>query len=176
MTSSELNSSVLALASTLAAQRTAASGLVEVLRLKQRILVEHRLDELQACAEREQALASRLALLETQRCSQSQALAEALGGAGGLPVNTTLRELLGFLPDTEHTALLRETADSLQEELDELQGMNSVNCQLTQNLLDYTALVIRLLAQGNNHTAYSARGRLSDAPPGAGLALLDNRI
>jgi hypothetical protein len=176
MTSSELNSSILALASTLAAQRTAAAGLAETLRLKQRILVEHRLGELQACAEREQALASKLALLESQRSAQSLVLAEGLAGPGGLPAALTLCELLEFLPAGEHTELLRETADSLQEELDELQGMNSVNCQLTQNLLDYTALVIRLLTQGTNHAAYSARGRLNDAPPGAGLALLDNCI
>lgn len=175
MISSELNSNVINLASTLTAQQATAAELVSVLRLKQRILVEHRLGELQACAEREQSLASRLALLESEREDHTQAVAISLAGPGGLPAKLTMQELIAFLPTGVERSLLEDTSAQLQTELSTLAKLNSDNCMLTKNLIDYTSMVVRLLTQGTNHPAYCATGRLNDAP-GAGTALLDNRI
>ncbi len=176
MTSSELSSKALALAATLAAQREAAAELDEILRRKQRILVEHRLSELQACAEQEQLKASRLAQLEGQRTEQAGALALALAGPGGLPANISLRDLLAFMPESAEAQVLRQAAAALQDQLNNLHALNRDNNLLTQHWLDYTALVLRLLSQGGNPPGYSARGRLADGPSGAGLALVDNRV
>lgn len=176
MTSSELSSSAIELAGTLAAQQEAAAELAEILRRKQRILVEHRLSELQACAEQEQVKASRLVQLEAQRTTQANQLATLLGGQGGLPEDINLRDLLKFMPDIEEVQVLRQASAELQAQLSELQSLNRDNDLLTRHWLDYTALVLRLLSQGGNAPAYGAHGRLADGPSGAGLALVDNRV
>ena len=177
MTSStEISSSALNLAGTLGAQCKAAAVLARTLRRKQRILVEHRLSELAPCAELEQVQANHLAQLEGRRASQTEDLAAALAGQGGLPDGMPLRDMLVFMPETAETAELRSAADGLQVALSELQELNRDNSLLLQLQLDYTSLVLRLLAQGGQPPGYSARGQLSTPPHGAGLALVDNQV
>lgn len=169
MTSLEIQQATAKLAALVKGQAEVAAELKPAVLAKQEVLVKHRLTELQQAAEREQALASRLAQLEAQRIAATGELQRALAGAGGLPEDTTLAQLLEYMPQSAGHSELAEAARELDDALRELHNLNFDNGHLTQNLLNYTGMVMRLLTQGTTHPSYGASGRLADGRGGKSI-------
>lgn len=168
MTSS-LVDNITALSDIVAGQLALAVDLEEVLRAKRDCLVAHKLEELQRLSERELSLAQELGRLDTQRTDAAAGLATQLG----LDPGATSSRLLAALPqqpEREQLALLLKT---LGARLHVMNGLNEDNRILASNLLQYTGMVLRLLAHGPGGASYSASGRLSDGAP---RPMLDDRI
>lgn len=174
---STANNSLTQLGHLLADELAAATALEAVMTDKQHALVTHQLDLLQALCEREQAAAQRMAQIDARRCDSSLGLARQLGiPAEGL----TLKQLAVSLPGEgapggqEAREWLLLLARSLSAKLHTLSRLNDDNRVLTNNLLDYTAMVMRLLALGPGGQSYSKSGRPTGLQPAR--AMLDNRV
>jgi|GEM_PF-2557597 len=144
-----------------------------VLKLKQRALVANQVTQLQDLAGRELRLGGRLAALEGERIAATAEVARAYGLTDGAE-ELTLSELLAALPASSARDELAELAPQLSEALLALAWVNGDNGHLTQNLLDYTRLVVRLVTQGDAQPHYGSDGRVAGAA--ASRAMLDDRI
>lgn len=145
-----------------------------LLKCKQRALVANDLSQLQELAEREQTIAGQLAALEAERILAVSELAQQCNINADDAVGLSLGELVQLLPDSEERIALAEHAAALKESLCELAWANEDNRHLTQNLLDYTAMVVRLVTQGEAQPGYTAAGKVADAA--AERAILDDHI
>ena len=153
------------------AQTALANEMRPMLEQKQRALVGHKLADLHEIAERELGIANRMQLLEDQRAAKTLEIAQSLNGA---PLDVTLSELLEFLPPGRQRAEVVTKSIALAKAMDRLGQLNMDNSHLTQNLLDYTRMVMGLLTQGTDKHAYSAAGTITDSSPQR--ALLDSRV
>ena len=147
-------------------------GLASALMDKQRALVESELVDLQQLSEREASAAGQLAALEAERVIAAAELARELGVTARSPEEVSLGMLLEAMPAGEERALLASRAIELEQAMFNVLWLNDDNRHLTQNLLDYTGLVMRLLTQGDARPSYSADGRVAESGPGR--ALLDD--
>lgn len=152
-------------------QTALANEMCPMLEQKQRALVEHNLADLHEIAEKELGIANRMQLLEEKRAAQCQEIARSLNGAA---LDVTLSELLEFLPASKQRAQVVTKSVQLAKAMDRLAQLNMDNGHLTQNLLDYTRMVMGLLTQGTDKHAYSAAGTVTDSGPQR--ALLDSRV
>ncbi len=170
MTSSKAASTT-ALLSLLADQLLLCSQLEDALHFKQDCLLYHKLDQLQRASEQERGLALRIGQLEAERLNATRELAQCLG----LPPTTGVNQIADALgaSDAEAREALIALGAALASKLATLSGLNDDNRVLASSLLEYTSMVLRLLARGPGGESYSASGRLSDGQP---RAMLDDRI
>jgi flagellar biosynthesis/type III secretory pathway chaperone len=145
-----------------------------LLKRKQRALVANDLSQLQELADKEQAIAGQLAALESERIPAVTELAQQYNINADDAAALSLGELVQLLPDGEARGKLAEHAAALKDSLCELAWANEDNRHLTQNLLDYTAMVVRLVTQGEAQPGYTAAGKVADGT--AERAILDDHI
>jgi len=155
----------------LASELQLARELKAVMLAKQQTLVTNDVAALQPQSERELALSARFAATEGARLAGLAGLAGAYGMA---PESMTMDVLLRRLAGEPHCAELSALAAELRCELRELSVINDDNRHLTQNLLDYAALVVKLAARASGEVCYGRDGQFAEAP--AARALVDDRI
>lgn len=160
-----------ALINNLADQLLLCSQLEDALKLKQDCLVRHRLDLLQHASEQERGLALQIGRLEAERRGISDRLAGCIGLADGSGVSQICAAL--SCGDAEGTEALTALGAALASKLSSLTRLNDDNRVLANNLLEYTGMVLRLLARGPGGESYSARGLVSGGQP---RAIVDDRI
>jgi len=142
-----------------------------VLQLKQRALVENQVAVLHDLADQELRLGGRLSVLEEQRLATQRSLATELGD---VRPEASVGELIASIPAGQDCFALQEGARKLREEVVAVGQLNLDNGHLMQNLLDYTAMVIRLAARTESGEGYGRDGKISEGQ--AARALLDDRI
>jgi flagellar biosynthesis/type III secretory pathway chaperone len=170
MTSS-LAANTTSLLSLLADQLLLCAQLEDALKFKQACLLKHQLDALQQASEQERGLALQIGRLEAQRLAVTNELAQDLALAPGASISG-ITAALGA-GDAEACAALTALGAALASKLEILSQLNDDNRVLASSLLEYTGMVLRLLARGPGGESYSASGRLSDGQP---RAMLDDRI
>jgi flagellar biosynthesis/type III secretory pathway chaperone len=169
--SSPLAVSLERLQALLASELQLARELKAVMLAKQQTLVTNDVAALQPQSERELALSARFAAAEGARLA---GLASLAGAYGLKPEAMRLELLLKRLAGEPHCAELGQLAVELKQELRELQLINDDNRHLTQNLLDYAALVVKLAARASGEVCYGRDGQFNEPP--ASRALVDDRI
>ncbi|MEZ5337528.1 MAG: flagellar protein FlgN [bacterium] len=137
----------------------------EVMRSKQALLVASSTDGLAELSRREEELALRLSRLEQQRIS-------LLARQHGLSVEDAAE-----LPADELAAPEQETLYGFTGEMRgciaELQDLQDDNRVLTQRLVDYGELVLKLVTQGEERPGYNSLGRPAE---GSRRELLNCRV
>jgi flagellar biosynthesis/type III secretory pathway chaperone len=128
-----------------------ATSLAAAMRVKQRILVENRLPELERAAQQEAQLAGRLTGLERRRI-------ELMDGDGqDAQVPAGLRQQL---TSTASEAWQAATG-RLSSQLAELAQLNADNAYLSANMLEYTRMILQALSQGDGQPPYGSNGRVN---------------
>lgn len=148
-------------------------SLRDVAQLKQKVLVQCGLEELQGLSEREIALSGQLAEFEARRINAIAGVAaEGLLRGGADHELLPLSRLIPCLPLMEQPRFLKLLPE-LKQVTRELEVLNENNSALTVNLLDYTGMVMRLLTADGPANHYGARGQMQDGPS---RAMLDSRF
>lgn len=161
----------------LADELALAGELESVMNEKQHALVTHQLTLLEPLSQREQSAAQRLAQVDAERCALSLEMAALLGlPQGGLKLSHLAAALEGGASEREREQRewLFVLASSLSCKLATLSRLNDENRMLTNNLLDYTGMVMRLLSQGHGGQNYGRSGRPAEMQPAR--VMLDDRI
>lgn len=158
-----------ALGDLLANQLALCSELEAALRQKQDCLVQLDLEHLQQRADTEQSLSLQLSKLELARLAAARELALGLG----LPEASGMSRILSALPEGDARNGLSVLGQALSSKLKVLAQVNDDNRMLASGMLEYTGMVLRLIAHGPGGTSYGASGKLSDGQP---RAILDDRI
>lgn len=157
----------------LAEQLATMQELANTAEKKQRVLVHCQLDDLQALAEDEQFLASRLNELESRRLNALNGVdGEGLLEDGRDVAEETLVGLIQRLPLVEQPRFIK-LLPQLRDAAERIRILNGNNEALTANLLDYTGMVMRLLTSDGPAAQYGAAGRMSNGPS---RAMLDSRV
>jgi len=157
------------LAEVLGDELTIAGELEQALEEKQAALVGCKVELLKSLAEHELRQAQRLRAVDGER----EAIATELNGHNG-GNGQKLGELVCLNGATQSRERLDALAVALKLKLTRLNQLNEDNRVLTQNLLDYTAMVMRLIAGGAESTGYSPDGTLNTEA--VLRALVDDRI
>jgi flagellar biosynthesis/type III secretory pathway chaperone len=142
-----------------------AQSLAAAMLDKQRVLVENRLTDLEGCAQAENELLGKLALLERQR----HGACIALGAAMGLPddrlsLDALLAELGSKAPE-QVVEGLRSAAGRLTEQLANVAQLNTENTHLSANLLEYTRMILHALSHSGGQPGYGSDGKVGQDVP-----------
>jgi flagellar biosynthesis/type III secretory pathway chaperone len=154
----------------LAGQLSLAAELEEVMRAKQLCLVRCDLSTLRELSEREQSVALQLSTVDAQRLAEAQRLAQLLSLH---PDTVTASQVCAALPPGAEREQLAALGRVLSAKLALLYQLNDDNRVLAHHLLDYSAMVLRLLAHGQGSVSYGSDGRVSEGQP---RAMLDDRV
>ncbi len=145
-----------------------AERLKGILTDKRGLLISSRLDLLPPVLQSEEATVLELESRESARI----ALLAHIAAKTGIDREARLSEIIEILNiPARHP--LRSLADKLKRIVAELREMNGVNATLTQNLVDYTSMVLRLIAYTSDKSSYDAGGDLHNE--GIRRNLLDRR-
>lgn len=128
-----------------------------VFTLKQKLLLEWQTEELSGTVELEEKLMSEMEHLESGRRDAVIKLADSLGLDGEVTLNE-LTELAGSPSDQQ----LLELGDELFKKARELSELNTSNAFLARNIVEYTALVLRLFTQESHKMNYDSRGSVQN--------------
>lgn len=163
-----LNEQLTRLEKILREQLGLSERLKSILTDKRGLLVSSRLDLLAPVLQSEEATVLEL----EQRESVRIALIAHITATTGIDREMRLSELIEHLHIPERHPL-RSLAGKLSKAVAELREINGVNATLTQNLVDYTSMVLRLMAYTSDKTSYDADGGTRNE--GVRRSLLDRR-
>ncbi|MCB1188477.1 flagellar protein FlgN [bacterium] len=137
--------------------------LADVMQRKQRLLVASSTAGLAELSHQEEELAQRLARLERQRIDL---VARQHGLDPQQAAQLSAAQLGG-------DALLDDLAGGMRLRIDELQQLQDDNRVLTERLVEYGELVLKLVTQGEGQPGYNSHGRPAE---GSRRELLNCRI
>lgn len=145
-----------------------AERLKNILNDKRGLLVSSRLDLLPPILQSEETTVLELESRESERI----ALIALITTKAGLDRETRLADLIEALniPDRHP---LRSLAGKLSKAVKDLREINGINATLSQNLVDYTSMVLRLIAYTSDKTNYDSEGGMHNE--GVRRSLLDRR-
>lgn len=145
--------------------------LIALLKEQQVALVNHELKKIEQLTAEEFKLAGRMTSVEAQRLI---ATIDVGRDHSFNAENVTLGELVSILKLEDEPDGIPQLSVELSEKLDILVRLNFDNKVLTQNLLEYTDLVVRTIALEKGQSRYNRKGGVDEGDQSR--PILDDRI
>jgi flagellar biosynthesis/type III secretory pathway chaperone len=116
--------------------------LLEILEAKKAVMVEARIDDLEAIVEAERIAVEAVAASERQRIAQTAEVGEAFGFRQGRRVR--LLDLIGLVGE-DHREVLLDLRDDLRDIADAMDRLNRLNRTLVLHSLEHVHLFLSML-------------------------------